>query len=320
MLGTYHSKKRTIIITGGNTGLGYECAKNIAKDDKDSFIVLACRNTEKAELAVNSLVNKTANNNMTALELDLSSLESVRNFVRAFLSSGYPPLYAIVCNAGLQTVNGIKYTKDGFEATFGVNHLGHFLLVNLLLEKIVHSGRIIFVSSDTHDPLQKTGMPEPIYDKADYLAYPDKSGASLSGTERYTTSKLCNIYCSYELDERIRSQTTKNIAVNAFNPGMMPGTGLARDYSLIARFAWKYILPVLTLFKRNVNTVSQSGRALASLVMNTEFENVTGKYFDGTRPIRSSKLSYHIENRKDLWRSSIKLVQLKQEESLLPID
>jgi NAD(P)-dependent dehydrogenase (short-subunit alcohol dehydrogenase family) len=315
----FNSAKKTVIITGGNTGLGYECAKNIAKTDKDSFLVLACRNPEKAKIAANLIAKETANGNITALELDLASLESVRNFASTFSNSDYPPLYAIVCNAGLQTVNGIKYTKDGFEATFGVNHLGHFLLVNILLEKIVDTGRIIFVSSDTHDPLQKTGMPEPIYDKAEFLAYPNKSNVTLSGTERYTTSKLCNIYCAYELDERIK-YNGKNISVNAFNPGMMPGTGLARDYDLIARFVWKYIFPVLTLFKRNVNTVRKSGRSLASLVINTKLEGVTGKYFDGTKQINSSKLSYNIENRKDLWRSSINLVQLKQDESLLTLD
>ncbi|MDP4094497.1 MAG: SDR family NAD(P)-dependent oxidoreductase [Bacillota bacterium] len=315
-----NSPQKTIIITGGNAGLGYECAKNIAKAYKDSLIVLACRNVEKAKIAMDSVKKESVNNNITVLELDLASLESVRSFIRTFLNSNFPPLYSIVCNAGLQIVNGIKYTKDGFEATFGVNHLGHFVLVNMLLEKIVNSGRIIFVSSDTHDPLQKTGMPEPIYDKAEFLAYPGKSVVTLSGTQRYTTSKLCNIYCAYELDERIRSQTTRSIAVNAFNPGMMPGTGLARDYGLIARFAWKYILPVMTLLKRNVNTVSKSGRALASLVTNAEFENVTGKYFDGTRQISSSKLSYDIKNRKDLWGTSIKLVQLKQDETILPLD
>jgi NAD(P)-dependent dehydrogenase (short-subunit alcohol dehydrogenase family) len=315
----FNSGNRTVIITGGNAGLGYECAKSIAKTEKDCFLVLACRNSEKAKTAVNTLINKTANHNITALELDLASLESVRNFASTFSNSDYPPLYAIVCNAGLQIINGINYTKDGFEATFGVNHLGHFLLVNLLLEKLIDTGRIIYVSSDTHDPLQKTGMPEPIYDKAEFLAYPDKSNVTLSGTERYTTSKLCNIYCTYELDEKIK-YIRKNITVNAFNPGMMPGTGLARDYSLIAKLAWKYILPVLTLFKRNVHTVSSSGRALASLVTNPKLESVTGKYFDGTRQISSSKLSYNIENRKDLWRSSIKLVQLKQGETLFLLD
>ena len=102
MLDNKHTSKKTIIITGGNSGLGYECAKNIAKTNKENFIVLACRNSEKTKAAVNSLIKETENYNITAFEIDLSSLESVRNFVRIFLNSKFPPLYAIVCNAGLQ--------------------------------------------------------------------------------------------------------------------------------------------------------------------------------------------------------------------------
>ena len=190
----------------------------------------------------------------------------------------------------------------------------------MLFEKIDNKGRIIFVSSDTHDPLQKTGMPEPVYDKAEFLAYPNESKVILSGTARYTTSKLCNIYCTYELDARIKSLTNRNISVNAFNPGMMPGTGLARDYSFFSRFMWKYVLQILTLFKRNVHTANQSGKALASLVTDTELESVSGKYFDGTKQISSSKLSYNKENSYDLWRTSIELVQLKQNETILPLN
>lgn len=309
---------KTIIITGGNSGLGYECAQNIAKTNKDTYIVLACRNSDKTMSAVNSLINSTGNRNISKLEIDLSSLESVRNFVKIFTDSKFPPLYAIVCNAGIQIVNGTRYTEDGFELTFGVNHLGHFLLVNMLLEKM-DNGRVVFVSSDTHDPAQKTGMPEPVYNKAELLAYPNRSEISLSGTARYTTSKLCNIYCTYELAERIRSQTNKNITVNAFNPGMMPGTGLARDYSPFLKFMWKYIMPIMILFQKNVNTVKKSGRALASLITNDELDNVSGKYFDGTKEIGSSKLSYNLENQNDLWRTSVELVQLKQNETIITI-
>jgi len=312
------SANKTIIITGGNSGLGYECAKNIAKTNKDTYIVLACRNSDKTISAVKSLINTTGNCNISNLEIDLSSLRSVRKFVKIFTDSKFPPLYAIVCNAAVQIVNGTRYTEDGFESTFGVNHLGHFLLVNMLLEKI-DNGRVVFVSSDTHDPAKNTGMPEPVYNKAELLAYPDRSEISLSGTARYTTSKLCNIYCAYELVERIKSQTNKNITVNAFDPGMMPGTELARDYNPFLRFVWKHIMPILTLFRRNVNTVSKSGRALASLIVNVEFDKVSGKYFEGTREIASSKLSYDFENRNDLWRTSTDLVQLQQNETIISI-
>lgn len=193
------TKLRTIIITGGNTGLGYECAKNIARDDKMAQIILACRNAKKADDAVQSLIRDTGNNNIRSLELDLSSLESVRHFTSEFINLQLPPLFAIVCNAGIQIAYGTQYTTEGFEMTFGVNHLGHFLLVNLLLEEMSDKGRIVFVSSDTHDPLQKTGMPEPLYEKAEWLAYPERSKTALSGTRRYTTSKLCNLYCTYEV-------------------------------------------------------------------------------------------------------------------------
>lgn len=163
-------------------------------------------------------------------------------------------------------------------------------------------------------------MPEPIYKKAEFLACPNKSDIVLSGRERYTTSKLCNIYCTYELAERIASQTSKKITVNAFNPGMMPGTGLARDYSFILKFIWKYILPVLVLLRKNVHTVKNSGKHLASIVTGYQTENVTGKYFDGIKQIESSELSYNKENRKDLWRTSIELVQLKQNKTIFKLD
>jgi len=309
---------KTIIITGGNSGLGYECAKNLARTNKNTYIILACRSSDKTRTAVNSLISSTGNRNISNLELDLSSLESVRKFVKTFRGSKFPPLFAIVCDAGLQIVNGTRYTEDGIELTFGVNHLGHFLLVNMLLEEI-DNGRVVFVSSDTHDPVKKTGMPEPVYNRAEFLAYPERSEISLSGTTRYTTSKLCNIYCTYELAERIKTQTNKNITVNAFNPGMVPGTGLARDHCPFLKFMWKYIMPMLILFPINANSVKKSGRAMASLIINDELDNVSGKYFDGTKAIPSSKLSYNIENRNDLWRTSVELVQLKQSETIIAI-
>jgi NAD(P)-dependent dehydrogenase (short-subunit alcohol dehydrogenase family) len=103
----------------------------------------------------------------------------------------------IVCNAGIQIVSGTTFTEDGFETTFAVNHLGHFLLVNLLLRNLIAPARIVVVSSDTHDPLQKTGMPAPDYENAVLPALPGKSKDSVQvvndstiGRQRYTTSKL----------------------------------------------------------------------------------------------------------------------------------
>lgn len=324
MLNEINLNKKTIIITGGNSGLGYECAKNIAKANINNHVILACRNAAKANDAVNSLIKETNNNNITSLELDLASLESVRNFVSKFSKSNYPPLYALVCNAGLIMVDKTHYTKDGFESTFGINHLGHFLLSNMLLEKITDSGRIVFVSSGTHDPLQKTGIAEPVYENARLLAYPKDAHESKNmmtiGQRRYTTSKLCNIYCAYELSERIKEQTNKNITVNAFDPGQMPGTGFSRTFPPLMKFVCDYILPIFTLVRPSANTASKSGKALALLIINPELNEITGKYFKGTKEIKTSKLSYNKENRKDLWRTSIVLSKLNKDETILNLD
>ena len=315
---------KTVIITGGNTGLGYQCAINIAASDQNYTVVILCRNLDKANQAVKKMMQKTGNKNIYAMELDLASLASVRSFFERFIKLGYLPIHAVVCNAGVQIVNQTVYTKDGFEMTFGVNHLAHFLLVNLLLNKMSDTGRIVFVSSGTHDPLQKTGLPEPRYANARQIAFQngtvENNSPAYVGRLRYTTSKLCNLYCAYELAERIRTDTEMFITVNAFDPGMMPGTGLASSYNFIQRFAWKYILPILTLFMRNVNSVNKSGKALSELVTNPQFDLISGKYFEGTKEIKSSSLSYSKENAKDLWNTSIELVRLQQNETIFSLE
>ncbi len=324
MLTKMDSSKKTIIITGGNSGLGYACAKHIAKANKNNFVVLACRDASKANDAVKSLIKETNNKNIAFLELDLSSLESVRYFVTKFSILNYPPLYALVCNAGLIMIDKTYYTKDGFELIFGVNHLGHFLLANMLLKKITDSGRIVFVSSGTHDPLQKTRIAEPVYKNGRLLAYPEETTLNKSsisiGQCRYSTSKLCNIYCAYELAEKIKQQTNKNITVNAFDPGMMPGTRFCRNLPPLFKFINNYILPILILFNPNANTANKSGKALASLIVNPELDKTTGKYFKGTLEIKSSELSYSQENRKNLWKTSVELTKLNKTETILNLD
>src|SRR5262245_51543981 len=110
-------EKRTVVITGGNSGLGYQCAMNIASNE-GYVVIIACRNPEKANTARESLQQETGNSNIYALELDLASLESIRKFYESFKREKYPPLYGLVCNAGLSLV-GKEYTQDGFAMTFG---------------------------------------------------------------------------------------------------------------------------------------------------------------------------------------------------------
>lgn len=325
------SNIKTVIITGGNTGLGYECAKEIAgQDARDWHIILACRNPEKASGAVKRLVAETGNKQIEAMELDLASLASVRRFAKDFAARPLPALHAIVCNAGLQVVSGTTYTKDGFETTFGVNHLGHFLLVNLLLKDLTSPARIVFVSSDTHDPSKKTPMPPPVFQDAEMLAHPqpDAKNANLGtiGRTRYSTSKLCNIYCAYELSRRLQTeQHDKEITVNAFNPGLMAGTGLGSDYSLPLRFVWNVVLPTLGALGLKIkggklNNLDDSSKALARLVTDSQYAGITGKYFDMGKEIPSSDESYDKRKALNLWEQSAELVQLAPEESLFSKD
>src|SRR5205807_7305075 len=108
------------------------------------------------------------------------------------------------------------------------------------------------------------------------------ANASTAGRRAYTTSKLCNVMFAYELSRRLRAHGRGTITVNAFDPGLMPGTGLARDYGPAQRFIWNYALPALR-FIPGVNSANRSGRDLARLVLDPELESVSGKYFVGRK-------------------------------------
>ncbi len=317
----------TAIVTGANIGLGFECARALA-ETRDWHVVIAGRSVEKCREAVKRLIAQTGCKEIEAMTLDLASLASVRTFARDYAAKQRPPLRALVCNAGTQIVTGRTFTKDGFEMTFGVNHLGHFLLVNLMLAQMVPPARIVVVSSGTHDPAQRTGMPPPMYKSARFIARPDddpnahNDAEGTAGRRAYTTSKLCNVLFTYELERRLRAEKAAgtndgSITVNAFDPGLMPGTGLARDYGRLIRFAWRFILPALRPFVPNVNSTAQSGRALANLVTEPGFEHVSGKYFEGVREVPSSKDSYDPAIASELWESSASMVKLTLDETIL---
>src|SRR5262249_34719277 len=161
-----------------------------------------------------------------------------------------------------QVVSGSPTTADGYEMTFGVNHLGHFALVQHVLGALSAPARIVVVSSGTHDPDKFTGMPAPQYDSAEELLRPPPGGLTgEEGRRRYTTSKLCNMLFSHELDRRL-GHGARGVTVNAFDPGLMPGSGLARDYTGIQRLAWRLLMPALRILP-NVNSTRRSGANLA---------------------------------------------------------
>ena len=312
---------KTIIITGGSSGLGYQCAKEMAKSGSAWHIIIASRNLSRVNNAVSRLVAETSYRNIQGMVLDLASLHSVRQFVQHFISSNLPPLQALVCNAGIQVISGTTYTEDGFEMTFGVNHLGHFLLANLLLPYMRESSRIVFVSSDTHDSAANTGMPAPQYQSPFQMAFPNLSDqvndAAEVGRCRYTTSKLCNLLCTYEFSRRLQ-RIGLGISVNAFNPGLMLDTQLIRDYGRgdIFTLTLKNLSNFLGQILRFRNS-KKMGKALAWLVLDSKLNGVTGQYFDGFKPIASSTESRNTHKAAELWEVSVALVNLTPTEALL---
>ena len=289
---------RTAIITGASSGLGLECARALLKSDPSWHLVLPIRDRSRGANAVTKLGEPQR---CTVMPVDLASLTSVRAFTEDV--RGAPPLHAIVCNAGVQVVSGTQWTEDGVEMMFGVNHLGHFALVQGLVGELTSPARILVVSSGTHDPNKRTGMPDPDYTSAVDLAHPRAEQAADDGRRRYTTSKLCNLLFTYELKRRLGDGVT----VNAFDPGLMPGSGLARDYPPVQRLAWRYLLPALRVLPR-VRSTRTSGRYLAALTNDARFASVSGEYFDGLRIIRSSVDSYDRAKALDLWETSERLL------------
>jgi len=302
---------KTFIITGGNSGLGFQCASALSAD-RDNVVVLACRDVAAAEAAAHKL--RLAGGQLEVLPLDLAVPSSIHGFVTNFRARGFPPLAGLVCNAGGQSVAAPTRTAEGYEITFAVNHLGHYLLARLMLPDLAPGARITFVASDVHDPKQKTGMPAPRYENAETAAHDFEPGAD-AGKRRYTTSKLCNVYTTYAFARHLAAspdQRLQSIRINAFDPGLMPGTGLAQTYPPAIRFAWHYVLPALALFKRNVNTPAKSGKRLAQLAAGSE-GNSTGTYFSDGRETRSSDASYDQAKASELWNSSADMTHLPRD-------
>ncbi|MDB5846784.1 MAG: hypothetical protein JWP29_536 [Rhodoferax sp.] len=312
--------RQTVIITGGNSGLGYACASALLAASPPWHVVIACRDPLRAQTAVETLRKSGAPGaTVEAMDLDLASLASIRSFAAKLdgklKAADFPPLHGLVCNAAVQ---GPKtFTVDGFEATFGVSHLGHYLLVNLLLPLMEKPGRIAIVASGVHDPAElakvpaSAAVPVPAWNTPTALARGElgpeaaNDDAAADRGRRYATTKLANVYFTYGLAKRL----AEGITVNAFDPGLMPGTGLARDYPALARFVWHAILPKLipllrVVLVKNIHTPEESGAALARLIVDPALGSASGRYFEGLREIPSSDDSYDERRADALWRDS----------------
>lgn len=206
---------KVAIVTGANSGIGYETAKALA--GKGATVVLACRNLEKADIAAGEIRLGNKDANLDIIHLDLADLGSVRQFAETFISR-HEKLDLLINNAGVM-IPPYTRTIDGFELQFGANHLGHFALTGLLLERLMKTpnARIINVSSSAHRMGSGTINFENLNSEKGYNA----SGA-------YAQSKLANLLFTLELNQHFQEVGADTIAASA-HPGWTV-TGLQRGF------------------------------------------------------------------------------------------
>ncbi|KAL6252767.1 hypothetical protein RBB50_000486 [Rhinocladiella similis] len=305
---------KSVLITGGTTGLGFHAATEIAGRYPNYQIVIAARkDANKSADAINS---KLGQDNVRFMPLDLADLKNVRAFVKTWEEKSFPPLACLLLNAALQFPDGIKYTADGIEATFGITILGHALLFHLLQPHLADDARIVVTSSGTHDPKQGSGLPDAKYDTAEELAHPTGASLNYDGRQRYATAKLCNILWTYALHRRILA-LNKKWTVVAFDPGLMPGTGLAREAGPFLRFLWHYVLPravplLRRVYHHNIHRPQDSGSNLAWVT--TVDTETNGVYYEVRKPIESSVDSYDEKKQEDLWNWMVGFLAASEDE------
>jgi len=220
---------KVAIVTGGNTGVGYITARELAR--KNAHVFVASRSKERGEGAVEKIKKETGNNQVEYLHLNLVDLKNVKQSAESFLAKNLP-LHILVNNAGIMAT-AWSLTEDGIQDQFGVNHVGHFLFTKTLLPKIESSApsRIVNVSSEAHRAAPAAGI------EFDKINQKDAQSAF----QRYAVSKLSNILYSNSLAKRLED---KDVYVNSIHPGVVStelSRGLVEVYGIIAKIAFKVI-------------------------------------------------------------------------------
>jgi len=284
---------RISIVTGANSGLGYYTAKGLAS--KGAEVVMACRNTAKAEAAVKDIKSEIPDAKLKIMELDLSDLSSVKLFVKIF-SSSYERLDILINNAGIMAIP-FRQTADGFEMQFGVNHLGHFALTGQLIDLLssTPSSRVVVVSSSA----QKIG-------KIDFENLNSKS--KYRKWAAYGRSKYANLLFMLELADRIRNNDNGMIA-SAAHPGYAASNLLEKGPEMKGR---KCLVKAGHLANRIAAQSTEMG-ALPTLYAATADEVINGGYygpggFAGMRgyPSQANPKGTRITKqlKEDLWKYS----------------
>ena len=309
----------TVLITGGHKGIGLEATTRIL--EQGGFdLIMAGRDREEVDAMARDLAGRY-HANIKTVALDVASLASVRDAagaVKAMVRDEVVALLQVLMlNAGDQFMGPPQYSVDGYEKTFATNCLGHFLLLNLLLNDVQDGGRVVFTASGTHDPDTMDGrmVGKAAEPDAARLAGDGKQGKPLPWGVRYSTSKLCAILYAYELDRRLRTRGSSVQSI-AFDPGLIVETGLNRSapapaqWFMRTRFA-KWLFRTLGV---TMGSIPFSGDALARVAIDPAFATASGKYLQSTDgrliEARSSAMSNDADRAAKLWADSARLVGL----------
>ncbi len=324
------NSKSTVVITGASSGVGLYGAKALAK--KGWHVVMACRNLEKTQRVADEV--GMSPESYTIMHLDLASLNSVRQFVNTFRESG-KSLDALVCNAAvyLPLAKEPERSEDGYELSVATNHLGHFLLCNLMLEDLQKSSaneaRLIILGTVTANPKELGGkipIPAPP-DLGDLKGFEEGfkapismiNGKKFKAGKAYKDSKLCNVLTMRELHKRYHDST--GIVFSSLYPGCVAETALFRNhYSLFQK--------IFPLFQKNITGgyVSEelAGERVADVVAEPEY-NKSGSYYSWGNRQKEGRKSFDQEVSNEaldddkaqrLWELSAKLVGIADEQAV----
>ncbi|MFY9609883.1 MAG: SDR family oxidoreductase [Blastocatellia bacterium] len=272
---------KVCLVTGANSGIGKSTAHALAK--MNAAVVMVCRDRRRAEPVRDEIKAATGNQSVELMICDLSSKADIRRFAAEFINT-HDRLDVLINNAGV-VVRQRSLTEDGIETTFAVNHLGYFLLTNLLLDLLKHSApsRIVNVSSAAH-----------VYGKIDF---DDLQGEKkYGGFSAYANSKLANVLFTHELARRLDGT---GVAVNCLHPGTI-ATGLFRNLPK----------PIEALIKLVTLSPDKGAETSVYLAASSGVEGVSGKYFAKKRERRTSKESYNEEAARRLWDVSAQMTGL----------
>ncbi len=267
---------RVALVTGANTGIGLVTARELAR--RGAHVFLACRSASHAQTALDAIRAASGNQKVEALALDLGDFASVRQCANAFLARGLP-LHLLVNNAGLAGSRG--FTASGFELAFGVNHMGHFLLTQLLLERLKASApaRIVTVASRAHTRT----------DGIDWnaLRQPTRTRTAI---HEYAVSKLANVWFSAELGRRLEGS---GVTTYALHPGV------------VASDVWRSVpWPFRSLIKLRMISTEEGAKTSLYCATAPQCAGESGLYYDKCRVRPASSLGQDTALAQELWQRS----------------